>query len=290
VGRIEEKAKALDFTPAVLDALRFACHGVERLEARVRELEGLLRPVADERATVARREEWRQAGDLRGFERKVYSQQGEDGIIEEIFRRIGTTTRFFVEFGVESGVECNCARLAKKDGWAGLFMEANPADFAKLVENYRGHPAVRCEETRVTAATVEALFAEFGVPAEFDLLSIDIDGNDYWVWQALTSYRPRVVVIEYNPFHLPPKKWVMREDPSFRWGKTTYFGASLAALDALGRRKGYTLVGTDSHGVNAFFARDDCLGGHFLDPALHYHFTPFAYPPPPPGDGPAVEG
>ena len=254
----------------------------EKVEAELRAVTGPI--LKDQRA------EWKRAGDLRAFERKVFSQQGEDGILEEIFRRIGETNRYFVEFGVETGVECNSARLARECGWSGLFMESEEDQFAGLKANYAAFPGVTCVRAIVTSENVQELFAAAGVPAEPDLLSIDIDGNDYWIWKAITDYRPRVVVVEYNPFYPPPTRWVMAEDPTFRWQRTTYFGASLAALSRLGKAKGYELVGTDSHGVNSFFVRADCLTDEFLDPAAQYHFTPFAYAPHPHVDGPSSEG
>lgn len=270
-----------------LDRLEVAANHMrawtEKVEAELRAVTGPI--LADQKA------EWKRAGDLRAFERKVFSQQGEDGIIEEIFRRIGETNRYFVEFGVETGVECNAARLARECGWSGLFMEGNPADVPALKANYAHLPGVKCVHAMIGSDNVQQLFADAGVPAEPDLLVIDIDGNDYWVWKAVTDYRPRVVVIEYNPFYPPPSRWVMAEDPNFRWKRTDYFGASLGALSRLGRRKGYDLVGTDTHGVNAFFVRSDCAADKFLDPAAHYHYSPFTYSAPHPHfEGPSVEG
>jgi hypothetical protein len=237
---------------------------------------------------------WLAANDLRAFEKRVFSQNGEDGILAEIFRRAGTDTRYFVEFGVETGAQCNCARLAVEENWSGLFMEAHPPCFRELAERYRPYPGVRCLERVITSANIEALLAEQQVPREFDLLSIDIDGNDYWVWSAIRNWRPRVVVIEYNASYPPPRRWVMKENPDHRWDGTTYYGASLASLAALGKEKGYTLVGTDSNGVNAFFVRDDLAGPpRFLDPVALYHYSPPRYGPymggHPPRPGPGVE-
>lgn len=235
-----------------------------------------------------------QARDLRAFEDKVRSQNGEDGIIREIFSRIGTTNRFFVEFGVESGAECNCAELVLGHGWQGVFMEADDDHFRALAERYCDRPGVRCVQSVVTSANIEGLLEAGGVPTEFDLLSIDIDGNDYWVWSAVRRYRPRVVVVEYNASFPPPRKWVMKENPGYRWNGTNYFGASLASLTELGRAKGYTLVATDTRGVNAFFVRDDLVTpDRFLDPVAAYHYSPPRYGAGlrghPPGSGPFVE-
>ncbi len=235
-----------------------------------------------------------QARDLRAFEKRIRSQNGEDGILLEILNRIGSTNRYFVEFGVESGAECNCAELVFGHQWHGLFLEADDLHFRNLSERYREHTGVKCVQSVVTSSNIERLLEDSGVPAEFDVLTIDIDGNDYWVWSAIRRWRPRVVVIEYNASFPPPRKWVMREDPAYRWNGTNYFGASLASLTELGRAKGYTLVGTDSHGVNAFFVREDlATADRFLDPGLHYHYSAPRYGPHqgghPPGSGPFVE-
>jgi hypothetical protein len=251
----------------------------------------------DELRQVHRQEQrrrWLQSDDLRTFERRVYSQNGEDGILQEILRRVGVTNKIFVEFGVESGIECNCARLAIEEGWSGLFLEADETFFRQLHQRYRERSAVRCVPARVTSGNIESLLADAAIPREFDVLSIDIDGNDYWVWSAIESWRPRVVIIEYNAAFPPPRKWVMSENPEHRWDHTNYYGASLASLVALGRKKGYTLVATDSTGVNSFFVRDDLVSGDkFLDPALHYHYSPFNHPlcpnGHPPRNGPSVE-
>jgi hypothetical protein len=237
---------------------------------------------------------WLEAGDLRAYERHVYSQNGEDGIIQEILARIGVLNRFFVEVGVESGRECNCARLVVEEKWSGVFFEADANHFAPLAERYRNYEQVRCVHATVASTNIEELLQASGVPHDFDVLSIDIDGNDYWVWAAIDSWRPRVIVIEYNAAHSPPNKWVMRENPRHRWDQTSYYGASLASLVGLGRKKGYTLVATDSTGVNAFFVREELVTPErFLDPVLHYHYSPLSSPMCPGGlpirGGPFVE-
>jgi hypothetical protein len=232
-------------------------------------------------------------GDLRAFERRVYSQFGEDGIIEEILRRVGVKGRYFVECGVGLGKDGNCARLARDEGWQGLFVETDPEQMGELTRCLGNLPGVRCLRADVTPQTIEGLLSASGVPRDLDVLSIDLDGNDYWVWAAIEQWRPRVVVIEYNASHPPARRWVMKEDPGYRWNGTSYFGASLASLATLARRKGYTLVGTTSLGVNAFFVADELAAERFLDPAVHYHYSPPGYGPyqggHPPGDGPYVE-
>jgi len=114
---------------------------------------------------------------------------------------------------------------------------------------------------KVTAENIQHLFQKYKVPKNFDLLSIDIDYNDYWVWNAIVDYFPRVVVIEYNSSIPPTESRVVPYDPNAKWDGTNYFGASLLALTNLGLSKGYDLVGCDSRGVNAFFVKSDLIKG-----------------------------
>ena len=231
--------------------------------------------------------------DIASFERRVFSQNGEDGIIYELFRRIGTTNRYFVEFGVEDGLECNSAQLARCANWNGLFIEGNRASFNRLQRNYAGLSNLRFAHHFVTRENIVQIFRAHGVPQEPDLLSIDIDGNDYWVWQSLEEFRPRVVVIEYNAMYPPPARWIMSYNPGHAWDGTSYHGASLTSLTELAHAKQYSLVGTDSHGVNAFFVQNTLLvqlGLPSLSPEAAYHPPNFGilYKHHPYRSGPAV--
>jgi hypothetical protein len=208
---------------------------------------------------------------------KVYSQNDEDGIIAEIFRRIGTTSRTFVEFGVETGVECNTAKLLV-DGWRGLWIEANPQSVAAIRGNFASLIAdgrLSVVESRVTAENINALIAQSGLGNEIDLLSIDIDFNDYWIWKAIDAVNPRVVVIEYNATLRPPMSLVVPYRPETQWDGSNYYGASLEALVKLGAEKNYRIVGCSIAGVNAFFVRADLAGDRFLEPATaQEHYEP----------------
>ena len=124
-----------------------------------------------------------------------------------------------------------------------------------------GNPRVTTLHAAVEPDTVEALFERAGVAEEPDVVSIDVDGNDYWIWRALDRFRPRVVVIEYNGALDVREPRVMPYAPGFAWDGTTGYGASLAALEQLGAEKGYRLVHTELAGVNAFFVRTDLAGG-----------------------------
>ena len=158
--------------------------------------------------------------DLESYESRTYSQNGEDGILARVFEVLGTTNRFFVEFGVGTDGEQRNTRLLERRGWRGLLLDhqANSQ-----------YPTIHREH--VTVENINRIFAKYGVPYEFDLLSIDIDGNDYWVWNALSErYNPRVVVIEYNSQISIHESRTIAYDPEFRWNGTTYYGASLFAL------------------------------------------------------------
>ncbi|WP_411503955.1 FkbM family methyltransferase [Brevibacillus centrosporus] len=217
------------------------------------------------------------------YEKQVYSQNGEDGMIEELFSRIGTTNQIFVEFGVSVGLECLTHNLLVHHGWSGLMIEADPQHFQQLEVNFGHILRVTLHHERVSRENIASIFRANHIPASFDFLSIDIDGNDYWVWQALSEWKPRVVVIEYNASFPPPQKMVVVYDPNFSWDGTTHFGASLTSLAGLGKQLGYALIGTDTRGVNAFFIRRDLLAASGFEeqpPEQAYH---------PPSYGP-VEG
>jgi hypothetical protein len=186
--------------------------------------------------------------ELDSRERKVCSQNGEDGVIEALFETLGETNRYFVEFGVGDAVECNTAALLSR-GWRGLMMD---------VRGVSMNPLATVQREFVTAENINALFGKYGVPEGFDLLSIDIDGNDFWVWREIKA-RARVVVIEYNSSFGPTECCAIVYDPYFTFLNTDYFGASLLALKKLGEQKGYTLVHCDRHGVNAFFVANEAL-------------------------------
>ena len=208
---------------------------------------------------------------------KVYSQNDEDGIIAEIFRRIGATSRTFVEFGVETGVECNTAKLLV-EGWRGLWIESNAASavaMRRAVAPFITDGKLVLRQSLVTAEHINALIGKAGFSGEIDLLSIDIDGNDYWVWKAIKAVEPRVVVIEYNATLRPPMALVVPYRADAKWDGSNHYGASLEALVRLAAAKNYRLVGCSIAGVNAFFVRADLCADRFLEPATaQEHYEP----------------
>jgi hypothetical protein len=201
---------------------------------------------------------------LNRAEARAYSQNGEDGIVAWLFSHVGAPNRTFVEFGIEDGRECNTANLSLTFGWRGLLMEADANHVERARAFYAGRAEVRIVHAEVTPGSIDGLLREHG-PGDVDLLSLDIDGNDYWVWQAITGAEPRAVVIEYNASFGPDRAvTVPYRDGFARYGEHGsgfYHGASLAALAKLGEDKGYVLVGCDSRGVNAFFVRRELAVG-----------------------------
>lgn len=180
----------------------------------------------------------------------IYSQFGDEKIIQSIFERIGTTTKRCCEFGAIDGLRySNTAQLIREQGWCGTFIESEQVEAKECRENYVGYNA-EVIEAWVTAENVNSL-----VPANLDFLCIDIDGNDYWVWKVLES-RPRVVMIEINLRKAGPD--VCPYDPEFTRAPNDYtrYGASKAAMIQLGEDKDYHLAAEDQ-GCNLFFVGNE---------------------------------
>jgi len=220
------------------------------------------------REAVLEAEKQRDPRALTPYGFTAYSQADEDGMIEELFRRIGTTNRKFVEFGCGDGLENNTVYLLLT-GWSGLWMDGSAEGMRNIRAQFKPYVdggQLRLKEAFLTRDNINSIIREAGITGEIDLLSIDIDGNDYWLWEALTVIEPRAVIVEYNATFRPPHKLVQPYDPNYCWNSSNYFGASLKALEELGARKGYDLVGCCYAGTNAFFVRRDLCQGRFSDP------------------------
>lgn len=204
---------------------------------------------------------------LHVHERRVTSQNGEDGILIALVEAVGTTNRVAVEFGAGVGpTECNSLRLVDEDGWSPVWLDgADQPTHSRVVQAF------------ITAENINDLFVANGVPDRPDVVSIDIDSNDYWVLDAIDErYSPRILVVEYNAALGPTERLTIAYDPTFVWQVNDYFGASLAALAAAADRKGLALVGCDSRGVNAFFVARSALTG-FAELTPEQAFVPCGY-------------
>jgi hypothetical protein len=209
---------------------------------------------------------------------RVHSQYDEDGIIDEIFRRIGPTDRTFVEFGAGDGTE-NCTGFLLMQGWRGLWIDGQDS-FLPFVhaawgaETARGQLVAR--NVFVEVDTIDGIIQDAGFSGEIDFLSLDVDGNDYHFLENLSAISPRVICTEYN-MNIPPHvAWHMERRDGYIWEGLDYrIGASLKALEILMAGRGYALVGCSLAAANAFFVRADLVEDKFAAPFTaenHYHF------------------
>lgn len=198
---------------------------------------------------------------LDAYRENLYSQNGEDGIIREIFRRLNISNGWFVEFGAWDGKHLsNTYNLAAHHGWSGVYIEGSPQkfqDLLKTVAQFPGKLHPICAMVGFEGeGKLDDLLARTPIPKDFDLLSIDIDSYDWQVWNALQNYRPKLVIIESN-CALAPDVYSIHNPPVSE-------GASFKALVDLGKKKGYTLVG---HTGNCFFVLNELAAALQLDPA-----------------------
>jgi hypothetical protein len=206
---------------------------------------------------------------LRSKEYKVLAQNGDDGLIAFIFSQIGTTNKTFIEFGIGNGSECNMANFIQSFGWNGLLIDGNKAGVSsarKLYAEEIKKGTVKIDLQFLTTENINQVFTDNGTTGDIDLLSIDIDGNDYWVWESISVVNPRVVVVEYNASFGNRSVTVPYQSDFYRFDKHKsgwYHGVSVKALEHLANAKGYDLVGCNSDGVNAFFVRKD-ISKNFL--------------------------
>jgi hypothetical protein len=199
---------------------------------------------------------------------KAYSQTDEDGILLYIFSIIGTKGKNSAEICAGNGIECNTANLIINHGWSGLLVDGNEALVKQGQEYYRGNrhtyvypPAFI--HSWITRDNVNEVLRDNGFDGEIDLLSIDMDGVDYWIWEAIEAVEPRVVVVEYQDIIGPEKALAVPYENDFNAykypttrGMPNFCGASLPAFVKLANRKHYRLVGCNQYGYNAFFIRD----------------------------------
>lgn len=200
----------------------------------------------------------RAMSNIHDAEFKVFSQWGEDGIIQWILSKIPSIKPVFIEFGVEDYQESNTRFLLMNNNWKGLVIDGSEGNIKKIKISpwfWRYDLTALC--AFVTKENINELFSQSGFHGDIGILSIDIDGNDYWIWEAIEAVTPQVVVCEYNSIFGAEKKVTIPYDESFVRSRAhysnLYYGASLASLIALGRRKGYICIGSNSAGNNVFF-------------------------------------
>ena len=192
---------------------------------------------------------------------RVFSQFEEDGILLYIFAVIGTHNRTFVDIGSADGINSNCANLLVNFGWNGLFIDGSEQNIARGKAYYEKHPDTWAYPPRFVQAFVQreninSIIQEAGFSGIVDLVSIDIDGNDFWVWDALNVIDPRVVIIETHiEFGMHSIVVPYDKDYSYPGRHPDYLGASPVAMAKLANKKGYRLVGSNSYGFNTIYVK-----------------------------------
>jgi hypothetical protein len=199
---------------------------------------------------------------LKEVEFKVFSQWGDDGIIQYLVDKIDIPHKVFVEFGVQDYTESNTRFLLQNDNWSGLVLDgsAEHINYIKS-DNIYWRYDLSAKEAFITKDNINELISEYTDIKDIGLLSVDIDGNDYWIWEKIDAVSPQIVVCEYNAkfgnkqaITIPYKSDFYR---TAAHSSNLYFGASYQALVSLGKKKGYTLVGCNSAGNNMFFVKDE---------------------------------
>lgn len=260
---------------------------LSRIHARLAQFNELQRKV-EILQLAAGRIESRQCASLHNpsspfsdVEFRIFSQWGEDGIIQHLIRHVPVARPLFVEFGVEDYREANTRFLLQQNNWEGLVLDSSEANIRAIRRDpisYRH--ALHAVRAFVDRDNINQILTDNGCTGDIGLLSIDIDGNDYWVWDAITVISPRIVICEYENLFGCERAVVTPYAPDFDRQKAhfsmLYGGASLRALDLLAQKKGYTLAGSNSAGNNAFFIRNDLFGPfHAVSPGEAY--TPARY-------------
>jgi hypothetical protein len=193
---------------------------------------------------------------------QVFSQRGEDGIIQYLINNIEIPNKIFIEFGVENYLESNTRFLMINNNWSGLVIDGSKDNikFIKSDDVYWKYD-LTAVHSFIKRDNINKIIKSFTSIEDVGLLSIDIDGNDYWIWEEINVISPRIVICEYNSSFGPEKTVSVPYDPNFRRSDAhysdLYFGASLNAFCYLADKKGYDFVGTAEAGVNAFFVRKD---------------------------------
>ena len=202
--------------------------------------------------------------NLADVEFRVYSQWGEDGIIQFLIRNVQINQKSFVEFGVEAYQEANTRFLLMHNNWRGLIIDGSQTNISrvKLDEVYWKHELTPVFSF-ITPTNINSLIEQYGFSGEIGLLSVDIDGMDYWVWKNINVISPAIVIAEYNSLFGPDRAVTLPLDAKFVRSRAhhslIYYGASLGALVKLGDEKGYCCVGCNSAGNNVFFVRRDLM-------------------------------
>jgi len=199
----------------------------------------------------------------------IFTYHGEDGIIGYLLRNLGNVNKKFIDIGAGDCITGNCACLAVHYNWSGVFIDANKNQLSIGKRFYKSNSKVNFVETFVAPDTIDELLSTLCKGEEVGLLSIDIDGNDYWIWKAIETIRPAIVVIEAKVEYGIQDLIVPYNTENYRSNNEMYNGASVKAFEKLARKKGYKLVGANKQGYNLFFVKSEAsVFGYSADKLL----------------------
>lgn len=237
----------------------------KRIVKNIINLNSRLQKIQEALGRIEQRQVYQQSGGINDSEFRVFSQWGEDGIIQFLIRNVPIERNVFIEFGVENYTESNTRFLVINNYWSGLVLDGSLENINYIKKDviYWGYN-IKAEHAFITKENINDLITRNGIKGDIGILSIDIDGNDYWVWEAINCVTPRIVICEYNSLFgkkakvtTPYKADFTRDVAHF---SKIYYGSSIAALNELAVIKGYSLVGSNMAGNNIFFVRNDLVG------------------------------
>ncbi len=219
---------------------------------------------------------------INDYEFKAFSQWGEDGIIQYLINNLDIKHRSFIEFGVEDFFESNCRFLMINDFWSGFVIDGSQGNIDKIKASYYifKHP-LQTKCSFITKDNICSLLEESGFPKDLGILSVDIDGIDYFVFESLEAWKPAIYIFEYNslfgkdlPLSVPYDAGFQRTQKHY---SNIYWGASLAAFDQLAVKRGYSIVGVNKAGSNAFYVRNDLLNDRVKATTVDECYRPMSF-------------
>jgi len=215
------------------------------------------------------------------YEFKIFSQWGDDGIISHIINNVDVKNKTFIEFGVEDFYESNCRYILQSKNWSGFILDGSKKNISKIYNSYFVWKYnLNAKSVFLTTDNINESLSESDFDKDLGILSIDIDGNDYFIFESISYYRPRILIMEYNacfgkqPVSIPYNKNYIRNEAH---SSNLFFGCSLSACCHLARIKGYIFIGSNSAANNAYFLREDVFNDKFenADPDLEFRKSSF---------------
>ena len=242
----------------LLDKLKNVIQLINNIDDRLQRVQNSIGRIENRQLTSQKQK------PFNDYEFQVTSQWGEDGLIQNLISKVVIENPIFVEFGVEKYIESNTRFLLINNNWSGLVIDGSEEN----IQYIKNDPIywqynIKAESAFINKENINSLIKKNGISGDIGLLTVDIDGNDYWVWDSINIINPRIVICEYNSLwgadfavSIPYNSEFVRSDSHF---SNLYYGASIKAFTQLAKTKGYSLVGSNKAGNNIFFVRDDLV-------------------------------